>query len=58
MEGQPVLRDMALKQRLESVELVGKVEMLGRLTYKERLNTTALGTEHTEPLISAARCLP
>lgn len=53
-----MLRDMALRQRLESVEVVGKVEMLGRLTYKERLNTTALGTEHTEPLISAARCLP
>lgn len=40
-----VLSVVALRQRLESMEQVGKVGKLERLTYKERLNITALGRE-------------
>lgn len=34
-----------IEERLETMELVGKVETLERMTYKERLNVTAVGRE-------------
>lgn len=39
----PVLSAVALRQTAENVELMGKVGALERMTYKEGLNTTALG---------------
>lgn len=40
-----MLSVVALRQRLETMELVGKVETLERMIYKERLNMTAVGRE-------------
>lgn len=35
---------LALRGRLEIMEVVGKVEALGRLTYKGRFSMTAVGS--------------
>lgn len=35
---------LALRRRLKIVEVVGKVETLGRLTYKGRFSMTAVGS--------------
>lgn len=35
---------VALRRRLKIVEVVGKVETLGRLTYKGRFSMTAVGS--------------
>lgn len=42
--GQPELGVQALRGSLEIMEVVGKVEALGRLTYKGRLSMTAVGS--------------